>query len=233
MFMANDLQAMINDCWNRIGIAGDRSCPELKTVIHCRNCPIYAATGRSLLQHEPPPGYLDEWTHLRSSEKHLRDIHSIAPTGTISVSIFRLGEELLALPAQLLKEVTQSCVIHTLPHRSNNIFLGLVSIRGEIQMCISLSAVLRIEIANLNLEKAGSHVSGRMVVVEKQGSRWVFPVDEIYGIHRIHLDELGQVPTTISKVPDTYTKGVITWQSQKVSFLDDELLFYSLNKKVL
>lgn len=222
---------MIDDCWNRIGVVGDRSCPELKTVILCRNCPTYAATGRSLLEDKPPPGYLDEWTHLRKSE-FLTDIHSIAPIGTISVSIFRLGEEFLALPAQLLKEVTQNSVIHRLPHRSNNIFLGLVSIRGEIQMCISLSALLGIEIADVNLEKV-SGVSQRMVVVEKEGSRWVFPVNEIYGIHRIRPDELGQVPTTISKVPDTYTKGVITWQSQRVSFLDDELLFYSLNKKVL
>jgi chemotaxis-related protein WspD len=224
---------MIEDCWNRIGVVGDRSCPELKTVFHCRNCPIYAATGRSLLEREPPPGYLQDWTDLLTQEKHVGEIHQIAPVGTISVGVFRLRAELLALPAHLLKEVTQMSVIHTLPHRSNNIFLGLVNTRGEIQMCVSLSALLGIEIVDSTPQKGSSHVNERMVVVEKEGSRWVFPVDEIYGIHRIHPDELGNVPTTISKVPETYTKGVIAWQSQKVSFLDDDLLFYTLNKKVL
>ncbi|NEN98182.1 MAG: chemotaxis protein CheW, partial [Moorea sp. SIO3I7] len=29
-------QPIFNDCWNQIGVTGDRSCPELKTFIHCR-----------------------------------------------------------------------------------------------------------------------------------------------------------------------------------------------------
>ena len=43
-------RAIVNDCWNRIGVRGDRSCPELKQYVHCRNCPVYsagAATGTS------------------------------------------------------------------------------------------------------------------------------------------------------------------------------------------
>lgn len=224
---------MINDCWNQIGVKGDHSCRELKTVTHCRNCPIYATRGRSLLEREPPSGYLNEWTNLLTQKKSVGEIHQVAPIGTISVGIFRLGGELLALPAQLLTEVTQMCILHTLPHRSNNVFLGLVNIRGEIQMCVSLSALLGIEITNVNRDKVSSQVSGRMVVVEKEGSRWVFPVDEIYGIHRIHPDELENVPTTVFKMTESYTKGVIKWQSQRVSFLDDELLFYTLNRKVL
>ena len=29
-------------CWRRIGVAGDRTCPELAQHVHCRNCPVYA-----------------------------------------------------------------------------------------------------------------------------------------------------------------------------------------------
>jgi chemotaxis-related protein WspD len=226
---------MINDCWNQIGVVGDRSCPELKTYIHCRNCPVYAIAGRSLLEREPPPGYLEEWTHLLSQEKGAGEIQQVAPIGTISIGIFRLSGEWLALPAHLLKEVTQSNPIHTLPHRSNNILLGLVNIRGEIQMCVSLSELLGLEAvhANGNSKVSGPHIYGRMIVVEKEDNRWVFPVDEIYGIHRIHPNDLTNVPSTLAKVPETYTKGVINWQSRSVSFLDDELLFYTLSKKVL
>ena len=36
-----DTQA-IDDCWNRIGIHGDKSCPLLAEHIHCRNCSVYS-----------------------------------------------------------------------------------------------------------------------------------------------------------------------------------------------
>jgi chemotaxis-related protein WspD len=228
-------QLATNDCWNQVGVAGDRSCPELKTVIHCHNCPVYSAAGRSLLEREPPSGYLDEWTDLLKSEKD-RDIEidrQLISTARISVVLFRLGGEWLALSAQLFKEVMPMSVIHTLPHRSNNIFMGLVNIRGEIQICISLKAFLELETVDITRERISPVIYERLVVVDKQGSRWVFPVDEIYGIHYLPPDELRNVPATVSKVPDTYTKGVINWQQQSASYLDDELLFYALDKKVL
>ncbi len=43
-----DTQA-IDDCWNRIGIHGDRSCPLLVDHIHCRNCSVYSAAATRLL----------------------------------------------------------------------------------------------------------------------------------------------------------------------------------------
>ena len=36
-------RAGLNDCWNKIGVRGDGSCPELKQHAHCRNCPVYAS----------------------------------------------------------------------------------------------------------------------------------------------------------------------------------------------
>ncbi|MCA1993615.1 MAG: chemotaxis protein CheW [Coleofasciculus sp. S288] len=222
---------MTNNCWKKIGVAGDRSCPELKGIIHCRNCPVYSAAGRSLLEREAPQDYLEEWTNLLSTSGAATQ--RLAPRGTISLGVFRLEREWLALPAHLFKEVTPTCVIHTLPHRSNSIFLGLVNIRGEIQMCVSLKALLGLETADANSQSISPVVYERRVVVDKEGSRWVFPVDEIYGIHRIHANELRNVPATVSKVPETYTKGIIKWRDRNVSYLDEELLFYTLNKKVL
>jgi chemotaxis-related protein WspD len=222
---------MSENCWKEIGVIGDRTCLELKKYIHCRNCPIYAVNGRSLLERDVPQGYLDEWTNLlRSTEP---TTITVAPSGTISVGIFRLAGEWLALKANLFKEVTSVSVIHTLPHRSNNIFMGLVSIRGEILMCISLKELLGLESEKKHHQNVSPVVYKRMVVIERDGSRWVFPVDEIYGIHRIHPDELGNVPSTVSKVPETYSQGIITWQKQSVCYLEDEFIFYSLKKKVL
>jgi hypothetical protein len=51
----------INDCWNRIGVRGDASCPELAEHAHCRNCPVFATAALALLDRELPAGYAAEW----------------------------------------------------------------------------------------------------------------------------------------------------------------------------
>ncbi|HBP1772226.1 TPA: chemotaxis protein CheW, partial [Pseudomonas aeruginosa] len=33
----------VDDCWNRIGVHGDKSCERLAEHVHCRNCEVYAA----------------------------------------------------------------------------------------------------------------------------------------------------------------------------------------------
>jgi chemotaxis-related protein WspD len=224
---ANNVQ-ITNNCWKVIGIWGDRSCPELKTHTHCRNCPVYSAGGRNLLEREAPQDYVSEWTDLLAEQKETK------AKGTVPVVIFRLGVEWLALPAGLFQEVTPVSPVRTLPHRSNDILLGLVNIRGELQMCVSLSSLLRLNAAPA---PAGQNIQNivykRMVVVAKEGNRWVFPVDEIYGVHRIATEEVRNAPATVSKVPDSYIKGIISWREESVSYLDDELLFYALNKRIL
>ena len=50
------------DCWNQIGVSGDRSCPELETFIHCRNCPVFAAAARTFFDRPAPEGYLAGWS---------------------------------------------------------------------------------------------------------------------------------------------------------------------------
>jgi chemotaxis-related protein WspD len=229
---------ILNDCWNRMGVMGDRSCPELKTVIHCRNCPVYSAAGRSLFDREPPSGYLKEWTDILAETPAEQSGGNgngaiVRTTETISIIIFRLGHELLALPVKLLQEVTQPCVIHTLPHRSNDLFLGLVNIRGETLLCASLSHLLGPEPISNTSHAVNPINSTRMVVAGREENKWVFLVDEVLGIHRFHPSELKDAPVVIKKSAEAYTKGVITWQDNKVNYLDSELLFYTLNQRIL
>ncbi|MBD1862605.1 MULTISPECIES: chemotaxis protein CheW [Trichocoleus] len=213
-------------CWNTIGVSGDRACPELLEMIHCRNCPVYAQAGRSLLEREIPANYLLEWASSLAEEK----IEQTA--GTLSVVIFRLGQEWLALSALLFQEITQVSSVRTLPHRSNQIFQGLVNIRGELQLCISLRDLLGIgQVAAASTTHQMAYQ--RMVVVQSQKSSWVFPVDEVYGVQRIHPDDIRNLPATLSNAKDTYTKGIINWQNHSVNYLDDELLFYTLNRRLL
>ena len=230
-------QPTLNDCWNQIGVMGDRTCGELKTVIHCRNCKVYSAAGRSLLERNAPPEYLKEWTDILSeastNQAGAGEGTLVRATDTLSVIIFRLGNERLALPVNILQEVTTPYPIHTVPHRRNSVFLGLINIRGETLLCISLRNLLGLEaISEPAADFTNTINPQRMIVAGKNENKWVFPVDEVYGTYRFHLNEFKDAPVVISKASEAYTKGVITWQGKKINFLDSEQLFYTLSHKV-
>ncbi|MBN3925952.1 chemotaxis protein CheW [Nostoc sp. NMS4] len=236
----------IERCWNFIGIEGDRSCPQLATYTHCRNCPVYSTAGRYLLERSIPEDYRYQWTELLAKSRvseNSQISHTLPTTQTLTVVIFRLQREWLALSAQIFKEISLPSVVHTLPHRSNQILRGLVSIRGELLLCISLSDLLNLETADTAVQSLSPVVYSRMVVLEKAGNTWVFGVDELYGVHRFHQDQLQDPPKSLTQ---TYTKGLFHWQpgvsqerflrratlTHSVSYLDDELLFTTLARKV-
>ncbi|MFN3360167.1 MAG: chemotaxis protein CheW [Pseudanabaenaceae cyanobacterium] len=216
-------------CWRAIGIWGDRSCSKLAQHIHCHNCPIYASAGRELLERSSPLDYREEWTGFFSK----------IPVGetdkgidTLSVGIFRLGEEYFALASHLFAEVTDILPIHTIPHRSNDILLGMVNIRGEIQLCVSLHNLLGISSNERAITKKKTLEQRRMVVVAKGSDRWVFIVDEMHGIYRLQA-QLFNPPTTVSKRSDAYNYKVFRWQERQVGLLEPDLLFQSLSRRVL
>ncbi|XGV97158.1 MAG: chemotaxis protein CheW [Leptolyngbya sp. BL-A-14] len=224
----------LNDCWNQIGVMGDRSCGELKAVIHCHDCPVFAAVGDSLLEREPPSNYVDEWVHILSEATDAGDADNsgaILPAeATMSIMIFRLENQKLALPVRILQEVTHPCAIQPLPHRSNDLFLGLVNIRGETLLCASLSHLLNLERSKALAPQPDNK---RMMVAGVPEGKWVFPVDEVYGTYRFHHNELYDAPVVITKAAESYTQGIIHWDGEKVNYLDAELLFYTLNHKIL
>jgi chemotaxis-related protein WspD len=226
----------LHDCWNRIGVMGDRSCSELSTVMHCYDCPVYASAGDSLLEREPPQNYLNEWIDILTETPHDQaDIESdgaiVRTADAISVIIFRLGNERLALPVRVLQEVTPPCIVQPVPHRSDALFLGLANIRGETLLCVSLSHLLNVEPAD---EEPSNSMSGKRMMVAGQGDdKWVFAVDEVHGVFRFHLNEIRDAPIVISKAAEAYTQGIVHWQGQKVNYIDSELLFYTMNHKIL
>ena len=223
-----ELHGERHDCWNQIGVSGDGTCPELAKVIHCRNCPVYAAGGRSLLEREPPADYLREWTQALAEAKDEEQAEE-----TLSVLIFRLGREWLALPTHVCQEVAEMRPIHTLPHRSGPVLLGLVNIRGQIRLCVSLRELLGLEPA----EDSGQTMHHKnpccLVVIARDRDHWVILVDEIHGIQRFHLSAVRAAPVTVARATPRLTQGVIDWQDKGVGYLDDELLFLALRKEAL
>jgi len=188
-----DILAPTPDCWRTIGVSGDRSCPELDQVIHCRNCPVLAEAARTFFDRAAPEGYLDSWRQLLEQPEPQADALAT------SVLIFRIGVEWFALPTTALTEIAAPRRLHRLPHRTEGILRGLVNIRGQIQLCLNLAALLDITDLNAASTDAGADASApRLVVVEHGDERWVFEVDAVAGVHRVSQAGARPVPSTVS-----------------------------------
>jgi chemotaxis-related protein WspD len=214
----------INDCWNKIGVRGDSSCPELKKYIHCRNCPVYSAAAVELLDIDLPADHMARWT------SHVAEPKVLAEIDTHAVVVFRIGNEWLALPTALFKEIASVGAIHSVPHRHNGVVLGLVNIRGELLACVSLREMLGLE--QTSEHKRGKHhtANGRFMVLQRDGNRVVCPVDEVHGIQRFNPSDQTPVPATLAKATATYTVALLPWKQKSVGLLDDQLLFYTINR---
>lgn len=213
---------VINDCWNKIGVYGDRSCPELVAHAHCRNCPVYSASALRVLDRELPPLYVKDWT------AHFAQAKQVVEQNTHSAVIFRIGADWLALPAQALDEVTELRPVRTLPHRRNGIVLGLVNVRGELIICVSLGKLLNLADAS----EGDASAIGRLIVMNHEGRRMAFPVDEVLRTTRYRPQELGAVPATIAHAAANHTKGILSWNDRLVACLDEHVLVRSLDRSV-
>lgn len=215
-------QGVETRCWNRIGVAGDRSCSELVRVVHCRNCEVFGAGARELLDRP-----------LSSSERALWTSHFAQPevydaSEQRSVLIFRLQSEWLALPTRVIEEVVTVRAVHSLPHRRSPALLGLVNVGGQLVPCVSLSSLLGIESADN--EQTKWKATPRMLVLGEEAHRFVAAVDEVHGTERIFTSQLVSAPTTVSKVALSYSTGVLPWKERAVGCLDHERLFQTLER---
>jgi chemotaxis-related protein WspD len=171
---------------------------------------------------------LREWTPLLDAEQE-----EVRAAEAISVLVFRLGIAWLALPTHVCKEVAERRAIHTLPHRRGGILLGLVNIRGELQLCISLGRLLGLEHGHVPGATLSPQSYQRLLVMERAGNRWVFIVDEIHGIHHFLPHALRHVPVPVAEATPTLTGGIIDWQDKEVRYLDAELLFTTLHREIV
>ncbi len=216
--------AELFDCWNKIGVNGNSSCAELDKFVHCRNCPVYSAAARQLLDRSPPPDYRRGWV------EHFARAKPRVTQGKMSAVIFRIGAEWLALPTRTFLEVAERRRIHSVPHRRQGILLGLINIRGELRLCVSLGRLLGIDCEAS--PEAASGFCDRLVVVQWQDSLFTFPVDEIHGVHRYHPEELKAAPATVTRSRSNFTRGIFSWQNKPVGCLDEDLLFPTINRSL-
>ena len=207
-------------CWTRIGVNGDGSCPELPRVGHCRNCEVYASAGSTLFDRPAPPDYVDLWTSVLAEDR------APAAAAYASFLVFRVGHAWLALRATSLREVMPASVVRSVPHRPRDILLGLANVRGELYPCISLHSLFSEE-ASASMPR-----TARFLVARHGSHDWVFPVDQVDGMHDVADSAIEPLPATLEHVSVTYAQQLFHAGDRAVAIVDEELLFSSLLRSV-
>jgi chemotaxis-related protein WspD len=203
-------------CWSRIGIDGDHSCPELAAVIHCRNCAVFTRAARQVLDRPAPPDYLAQWAaRLAAPEDE-------AVGETLSTVVFQLAGEHFALPTAAFVEAVAPRPVHSMPHRRGGVLAGLANIRGELQLCVSLAALLALPAA------AAPPARPRLAVIEHDDARWAFAADEILGVHHVAVDDLAPAPPEAG----IFVSRRFALRDATVSLLDADLLCAALRQAV-
>lgn len=212
-------QPAVDDCWNRIGVFGDKRCERLERHIHCRNCEVYGAAAIALLDR-----------YGSSLERDADDYgqgEAQEPVGEQrSLLIFRLGEQWLAIATRCLAEVMPVSPIHSLPHRKSTGLLGVTNVRGTLVACLSLSELLDLETDDGR--QSGQRVIPRMLILESGSGPLVVPVDEVSGIQKIPLARISNAKQDDKRTISRFTAGVLQWRGQSITLLNDEQLLQNM-----
>jgi len=213
----------VDSCWKHEGIWGDRTCAQLVRYTHCRNCHVFGEAAAELLERPLPRGYREEWAaRLAQPARGRRE------QGEESAVIFRLGDEWLGLRTALFLEVVGRRPVHTVPHREGGILEGVVNIRGELLICISLARLFGIEGA----VSGGTGGMRRLLVASHNGERLVFPADEVYAGCRYSRRDVGPIPATLALSAAPFTAGILRWNGRSVGLLEEGVLFKAIGEQL-
>jgi len=231
--MKPDDSPLVVPCWHEIGIWGDHSCPELPSHAHCHNCPRYIQTGQGLLHRPASADYIAALAKQFDQVLQSNQEVEANAAGVESLVVFRLGQEWWAIAANLIRETAPASPVHSLPHRSNDVLKGLIGVRGELLLYVSLRALLSLGRETASGEGMTSTEPGELLVAELESGVWAFSVDELLGLQQIPRQRLQLTPATLSKTQTTCTQAIFNWQGQQVNLLDGELLFYRIQRRAL
>jgi chemotaxis-related protein WspD len=210
-------------CWTSIGVwgRGEPKCPELDRVVHCRNCEVFSAAARALLDREAPSGYGREWS--TSTAAALAEQQAAEPT-----LVFRIGSELFALGVPWVAQVAERRAVRSLPHVRDEVLLGIVNVEGDLRPCVSLEVLF----GQARPDVGASRPHGRLLVIGRERSEWAVPVDEALAIHRLPGGALEQVPATVARSSHPFLTGMFPWRGQRVGLLDADLVLGAIARRL-
>lgn len=137
---------------------------------------------------------------------------------------FRIGPEWFAVATGAFDEVVSRRIIHTLPHKRAPALLGLVNVRGELVVCLSLARLLAIE------GDAEPSRWARLMVLRGPSGRCAVPVDEVQHTCRFHDGEVVPPPDTVARAATAFTRGLLPDGGRMLSWLDEGRLLAELDR---
>jgi len=187
---------------------------------------FFSSAAAQLLERDAPAEYRAQWTAIFAAPRPTLEATSK------TVLVFRIASEWLALSTEIVQEITQGYAVHSVPHRTGGMLRGITNVRGEILLSVALDVFLGLERPHQPAATAQAvHSAGRTLVCNRNGDRLAFTVAEVHGVHRYLPSALREVPATLAKSEARYTAGILLWkENRSIAVLDDELLFYALNR---
>lgn len=155
----------------------------------------------------------------------LAGIKKAESPGAVSAVVFRLNDEFLALKTVAFLKALEMRPIHRVPFRTNHVFRGVVNVDGVLLPCISAAELMGISAADPSGKHDGHQCYRRLMVITREGARFVFPVDEVLGVIRVLPNQMQKPPETVSKSLTALTMHVFPWENRMVGLLDDQKLF--------
>lgn len=159
-------------CWNTIGAWSrqKQKCEKLKEVLHCYNCQTYLDFAHSLHNNKLANDFTVPSRTAKSRSTHETQL---------SVLIFRVAGDWLAIPVNALIEVSEARKIHSLPHNQKTAVLGLTAIRGNLLTCINLFPLLH-PIKTYRKQNDATSIADmtRLIVIGNANKRYVLYANE-------------------------------------------------------
>jgi len=204
------------NCWRRIGVyGGDHSCARLEVEIHCRNCSVFRDAARGLLRREAEP--LPPLTSALFGRTH-----QSAP----SVLVFRLGSQWLGLGCQHIAEVAVAQTPRRVAHRVGGRMEGLVAVRGELHLCVSLIEVMQLG----QRDQVSGERSRLLLLTPPQAAPIAFRASEVIGLRPILPQEIEEVPATLAPALAACLAGVVPFEHGRLALIRDDVLLQALEE---
>lgn len=188
---------------------------ELARVVTCRGCPVHAAAAVDILDRPAPP--------VPAPPPPLPP----APASQQAALLFRLGGEWYGIAPDEVSEIGERASTHSLPHQRGGLVLGLVNVRGELVVSVSLANALQVPAETAPARRA---TPPRLLVLGRGTRRLAVPVDEVFGLHRFDPEALAPAPVLGGESGRAHVRALLRWEGRTVGLLEMGTLLPALEK---
>ena len=118
-----------------------RELPGAGEHVHCRNCPAFARAARGFFDRgRPPRDTSTEWAELLGRPGPAASGDDAGAPGLPARAASGWPWRSRRWPRS-----PSPRPVHRVPHRTNRVFSGLVSLRGQLQLCVSMHGLLDVD----------------------------------------------------------------------------------------